>query len=127
MGRWRRSSAAGPTRRRRDGVGAPRPTNVVVRGSPSRVRHGWEEEEEEGEEEDWWGPQGSNGHFTSRFDTVSLENRWNGTRVNKLRVHDTQVAKIFYGIYVIDIFHNGIYVNDSPNLCQTEKNIGKER
>jgi hypothetical protein len=42
-------------------------------------------------------------------------------------VHDTQVAKIFYGIYVIDIFHNGIYVNDSPNLCQTEKNIGKER
>jgi sarcosine oxidase delta subunit len=41
-------------------------------------------EKGEGEvEEDWWDPQGQNGYFTRRFDTVSSEVGRNGIHVNE--------------------------------------------
>jgi hypothetical protein len=37
--------------------------------------------------------RGQNGHFTIRFDTVSSESIQNGTQVNELWVHGTQVSE----------------------------------
>jgi hypothetical protein len=53
--------------------------------------------------------RGQNGHFTIRFDTVSSESIQNGTQVNELWVHDTQVSEnFFYGMCVTGIFLNGV-------------------
>jgi hypothetical protein len=41
------------------------------------------------------GPQGSIGHFTSLFDTVSWKSERNGVEVKEVRVDGTQVRENF--------------------------------
>jgi hypothetical protein len=53
-------------------------------GEGRRRRLGRESGRGEEGKEDWWSPQGQNGHFTVRFDTVSSESIQNGTQVNEL-------------------------------------------
>jgi hypothetical protein len=61
----------------------------------SRRRKKGEREEEGG----WWGPQGQNGHFTPRFDTVSSENGRNGIEVKESSGDGTQVSTNFFMAY----------------------------
>jgi hypothetical protein len=65
-------------------------------GEGRRRRLGRESGRGEEGKEDWWAPQGQNGHFTVRFDTVSSESIQNGTQVNELWVHGTQVSGNFF-------------------------------
>jgi hypothetical protein len=85
------SSSDGEGRRRRLGrPGARAPPRAGLARGPSkngegrRRRLGRESGRGEEGKEDWWAPQGQNGHFTVRFDTVSSESIQNGTQVNEL-------------------------------------------